>query len=122
MPLTKEEIGQIAQAVAKEVVGVARGCRCGVAMWDAHGHTDSFQAVIDERMPDWLGPLPRIMEDIVANIEEACSVDMSKAKSYLEELKDAVRKGDWKSAERQLIELRIFIRGPVEECATKKEE
>lgn len=121
MTLTKQEVLEIARGVAREVKLIATGCRCGLAMWDAHGHTDNLESSVREKQWHELRPLPPVIEATLGVVEQECSVKMDKAIQALHDLRDAADKGDWDTAGRRFVELRTFIRQPVEDCAGKKE-
>jgi len=116
MALSREEVEEIARAVARRVVPGFKPCRCGLAMWKAHGHSDSEA----KRFDGILSPL-RSMEAELTAIDEACSVNTARAKARLNDLKEAVQRSDWESAHRYLIELRVLTREPLE-VATAEEE
>jgi len=121
MALSREEVEEIARAVARRVVPGFKPCRCGLAMWTAHGHSDSLQEGIDARNLEAILSPTRSMEAELATIDEACSVNTARAKARLNDLKEAAGRGDWESAHRHLIELRVLTREPLEVAVTEME-
>ena len=120
MALSKAEVEEIARAVARRVVPAFKPCRCGLAMWKAHGHTDSIEEVIGAKNLDGLRASSRQMDAALIGIDEACSVNITRAKDRLSDLTEASTRGDWEVASRQLIELRVLTREPLAECATEE--
>lgn len=122
MALSGEEIEEIARAVARRVVPAFKPCRCGLAAWGAHGHTDSLEEVIGAKNVGGLRASSREMGIALTGIDEACSVNMDRAKAHLSDLTEAGTRGDWEVAFHKLIELRVLTREPIAECAIPKED
>ena len=122
MAISREEIEQIAQAVARKVADSARACRCGMAMWETRVHTESLDATVAFQNPAWLQPLPSLMEHSLSNVQQACGVDMSKPQELTKRLQADVERGDWREAKANLALLKGAILGPVERCVVEGEE
>ena len=121
MALSREEIEEIARSVARRVVPAFKPCRCGLAMWEAHGHTDSLEEGIGAKNLGGLRASSTEMDAALTGIDEACSVNISRAKARLTDLTEAGTRGDWEVASRSLIDLRVLTREPLAECAALKE-
>ncbi len=122
MALSREQIEELARAVARRVVPAFKPCRCGLAMWEAHGHTDSLEEVVGAKNLQGLRGSSREMDAALTGIDEAGSVNMTRAQARLSDLTEASTRGDWDVASRQLIELRVLIREPLAEYATQKQD
>lgn len=121
MALSREEIEDIARAVARRVVPAFKPCRCGLAMWKAHAHTDFLEEAISDRNHDQFRTVSGDMGKELDAIDEACSVNTSRAKDRLNDLAEAGKRGDWDQASLNLIELRVLIHEPLEEAIAEKE-
>ena len=115
MALSREEIEDIARAVARRVVPAFKPCRCGLAMWKAHGHTDSLEEAIGARNYRQLHTASMDMDTELDAIDEACSVNTARAKGRLNDLREAGDRGNWDQASRNFVELRVLTREPLEE-------
>lgn len=121
MAISREEIEEIAQAVARRVADSARACRCGMAMWESRAHTQSLDATVAFQNPAWLQPLPGLLEHSLGNVEQACGVDMLKPKELTKRLQADIESEDWREARANLALLKGAILGPVEKCAIEGE-
>ncbi|MBA7619556.1 hypothetical protein ES703_26895 [subsurface metagenome] len=122
MALSREDIEEIGREVARRVVPAFKPCRCGLAMWKAHGHTDSIEEAIGAKNHDQLRTASRDMEKELAAIDADCSVDITRAKARLDDLTEAGTRGDWEVTSRQLIEFRVLTREPLDEAIAEKVE
>ncbi|MBA7704805.1 hypothetical protein ES703_113624 [subsurface metagenome] len=122
MALSREEIEEIARAVARRVVPAFKPCLCGLAMWKAHGHTDYLEEAISARNHDQLRAASRDMDKELDAIDEACSVNTTRAKGRLNDLVEVGQRGDWDQASRNFVELRVLTREPLEEAVAEKVE
>ena len=121
MAISREEIEQIAQAVAKKISVKAQACRCGMALWEARSNSESFDAVVQNEQPGWLGRLPELTRHSLTTVEEICGVDMSKPKELAQRLASEIQEEDWQKARTNVPLLRVSIISPVIECSLKEE-
>ena len=121
MAITREEIEEIARAVARRLVPAFKPCRCGMALWEARSKAESFDAVVENEQPGWLGPLPELTRQSLTTVEEDCGVDMSKPKELTQMLASEIQGEEWREARTNAALLRGSIIGPVIECSLQGE-
>lgn len=98
MAISREEIEQIAEEVAKRVTNKVQRCRCGVAAWESNGRLALLREVISHENLNWLDPLPTLLSSSIANVEKDCGIDMSKAKELNKRVESDIQREDWKEA------------------------
>ncbi|MBA7599317.1 hypothetical protein ES703_06349 [subsurface metagenome] len=121
MEISREEIEEIAKAVAETVLDRAKACRCGVEMWALRTNINSLGAVIEQEREEWLGPIPKLIDSRLKEIEGTCGVDLPKSKEILKEVESAITKGDWREARLRMAFLEGSVLGPVVGCAMREE-
>jgi len=121
MAISREDIDNIAHAVAELVTGKAQRCRCGVAAWETNGRLADLFDVINDQNPNLLDPLPKLIDNSIADIEVDCGVDMSKAKELNRRVENTIQREDWKEAKVEHALLLGSIAGPLYEGSIEEE-
>lgn len=122
MAISREEIEQIAREVADKVVSTAKGCRCGVATWDAQTSIHSIEAGITHQQPTWVLPDIELLGRVLKVVEEDCGTNLTEAREIAERIKVSVEKKDWQEARRNTGLLKSSISVSLIECAEEGSE
>jgi len=101
MPLTTQEIMQIAKAIADKVV-LGTPCACGHTTWDAQLWIGLARASIDTKDKAHLKVVIPKIQDELNKIEKFCAIDMEKTRGMLVALKSEMERETWKEAWFQL--------------------
>lgn len=124
--ISREEINNIAEAVAERVIAEtvaerviskAKPCRCGVAMWGSRIDAESLETIIRCEKAEWLGDMPPLILHTLTGVEEKCSVDLSEAKHSLKGVETAIKREDWTGAKAELDSFKSAVLAPVQKCA-----
>lgn len=121
MAVSREDALGIGKEIADRVIRTARGCRCGIALWDARGALSALHTIVTFEESKLLQPLPQFMTSILAAAQKDCGVGMTKAMELSQRLEKDIKEENWTEAQVNHALLKGAILGPLKECSTGKE-
>lgn len=119
MALTREEIREIADAVAERVVTPQLVCSCGYnALVTARSGMDLRMDIEAERKEEADKDLGEFLAD-VGKAEVACHIKLSDTREEIKKVGKAIQEGDWAEAQISAVYAENSIEEALHEAATK---
>lgn len=97
MPLTREEILQIAKAVAEKVLRITP-CACGYATWNANQHLEWARSAINSKDEKMLQAHLSSFRGILDDVEAFCGLNMEATRSGVSLIEREVDAKAWGAA------------------------
>jgi len=120
MALTREEINEIAKAVAEKIVTPQLVCGCGsAALNEAYAGRDFRDEIYEKNLQGVEKELPGFLEAI-SDVENSCHVTLEAAKESAVLAANNARKKDWQSAQIAAVEAENDILFTLEDKAAGK--
>jgi len=120
MAITREEIDEVAKAVAERVVSIAHPCYCGWAIWEVGDTLGQLAKNLQYKERKALEANKPHNIAVLERIENNCVVDMTEPKSHLKDIYERVQRGEWDYALGALHKFNESIGNELSSCA--KEE
>ena len=122
MPLTKEEIEAIANKVAERVVSKHSICDCGFFAWHRKTDFDILEQATNTQNAEWAKLTVPHVKDAIGDLEQACRIDLAKAKLKLESYDDFVKSASWDKARDVTLAIKGEVSNHLYLCSKEEEK